>query len=71
LDYIPYKRNKDIEYLSYEESKKWILNNYGKITVKIFREYCKNNTLPIFIPKKPERFYDNFNWIDFLSKNKL
>lgn len=68
LDYKPYKRDKDIKYLSYEESKNWILNNYGKITVKIFREYCKNNTLPIFIPKKPDRLYDNFNWIYFLSK---
>jgi hypothetical protein len=68
LGYKPYRRT-DNNYLKYEEAKKYIDENIGKITSKEYREMSKSNKLPIFLPKKPEKYYDNFTWGDYLSNN--
>jgi len=68
LDYLPFKRTEK-NYLDYNDAKVWICNNFGKITSKDYREKSKNNEIPIFLPKKPERFYENFSWGEFLSDN--
>ena len=45
------------DFLSYEESKKWIKNN-KKITRKSEWDiFCKENTFPCFLPKCPEKTY--------------
>lgn len=68
LDYTPFKRI-DKNYLDYNDAKVWIYDNLGKITSRDYREKSKNNEIPIFLPKKPERFYENFSWSEFLSNN--
>jgi hypothetical protein len=74
LGYKSKSRKKGLTYLDYEDSKSWILDNYGKLTTSKFRELSKNNELPIFIHKKPERYYGKiFSWSDYLDtarKNK-
>jgi hypothetical protein len=61
-------RNKSL-YWSYTESKQFLNLTYGNITVSKFRELCKKNELPLNIPKKPERIYENFNYKEFLKLN--
>jgi hypothetical protein len=68
LDYVPFKRT-NVKYLDYNEAIEWISNNFGHITSKDYREKSKKNEIPIFLPKKPERVYKNFNWCEFLSNN--
>jgi hypothetical protein len=68
-DYLGINLNRNIEYLTYEEAKEWIKNNYPSITVKQYRNMAKNNEFPIFISKKPERKYENFIWADYLYNN--
>ena len=58
-------------YWSYIESKKYLNNEFGDLTITQFRELCKNNLLPIEIPKKPERVYKNFNFKEFLRVNYI
>jgi hypothetical protein len=61
------RRNR--EYLDFESAKEWIKNNYGKITVEEYRKKSKDDTLVEFLPKKPEKFYNNFKWSEFLYSN--
>lgn len=68
LGYEPFKRY-NVEYLDYNQAKLWIINNFGPITSKDYREKSKNNELPIFLPKKPEKVYENFKWSEFLCNN--
>ena len=70
-DFLNYKSNfrKNREYLEFEDAKIWIKNNYGKITVDEYRQKSKNNTLVDFLPKKPEKYYKDFKWSEFLFTN--
>lgn len=70
-DFLGYKSNKriGIKYLDYDSAKKWILENWGRISCKEYREKSKNNDIPIFLPKKPEKTYENFKWSDYLEYN--
>ncbi len=68
LDYVPFKRI-NAEYLDYDSAKLWISENFGPITSKNYREKSKNNEISIFLPRKPERVYENFKWGEFLSTN--
>jgi len=70
-DFLDYKPVRIIngEYLNYEDAKIWISNNFSNIVTSEYREKSKNNELPIFLPKKPERVYENFNWGEFLATN--
>jgi hypothetical protein len=55
-------------FLSYEESKKWINENYGQINYTEFKKLQDTNMLPNFIPKKPHNTYNEFkSWFDFLG----
>ena len=58
-------------YLTYDDSKEWIIKNIGIITSKKEWKYLvSNKKIPYFIPNRPERFYKNRGWIslgDFLS----
>lgn len=58
-------------YLTYDDSKEWIIKNIGIITSKKEWKYLVyNKKIPYFIPNRPERFYKNRGWIslgDFLS----
>jgi hypothetical protein len=71
-DFLQYNFNKVDKslYLSYDDAKKWINNNLPTITTSDYRNMSKNNILPKFLPKKPEKYYDNFKFSDFLEKNK-
>ena len=59
------------KYLTYEDSKEWIIKNIGIINSKKKWKYLvSNEIIPYFIPNRPERFYKNRGWIswgDFLS----
>lgn len=70
-DFLGYKSKKRIgyKYIPHEEAKEWVKDNFGSITSKEYRIKSKNNEIPIFIPKKPERYYENFTWSDFLYSN--
>jgi hypothetical protein len=63
--------NKKIKYISYEDAKKYIVDNsLTKLTSKDWRKI----EIPIFIPRRPERYYKNrgwINWSDFLSNDKI
>lgn len=69
--FLGYKSKKRIgyKYIPYQEAKEWVKTNFGKITSKDYRTKSKNNEIPIFIPKKPEKYYENFSWSDFLYNN--
>jgi hypothetical protein len=55
------------DYWNYEKCKEFLMVKYGNMTVKDFRKLCKDNELPIQIPKKPERVFNDFNYSDFLN----
>lgn len=65
----------NVNYISYEEAKKYINTNFKEIkTSKNWKEYAKENKVPQFIPNRPERYYKNRNWKswgDFLGTNKI
>lgn len=48
------------EFLSYDDSKKWINNTFGNISRSEFKKLIKENKLPSFIPKKPDKTYNEF-----------
>ena len=60
---------KNVKYWSYDKAKKYLNEKYGKIVTSDFRTLCKNNELPLEIPKKPERVYSNFNYKNFFNPN--
>jgi hypothetical protein len=64
--------NKDKKFLNYEEAKKWIKTNVPNIKSFVdWKNQCKSNKIPIFIPKCPHLTYKNKGWLswgDFLSK---
>lgn len=58
-------------YLSYEEAKGWVKSLNLKSSVE-WRKYISGKIsdlppLPLSIPKKPDNFYENFEWTDFLG----
>jgi hypothetical protein len=55
------------DYWDYDTCKKFLFDNYGKLTYKTFRLFSRNNTLPRGIPKKPEKVFENFTASDFFS----
>lgn len=63
-----------INYLSYEDAKKYIKENFSEIrSEKIWKNYVKNNKIPNIIPNHPELYYNRKNrgwigWKDFLNK---
>lgn len=62
--------NKNINYISYEESKKWIKDNLVCVSAKEWKSIKK----PDFIPNKPNRYYEKRGWKswgDFLGTNKI
>lgn len=74
LGYEPKKRSNKNEYLSYNEAKVWISKNLPNVkTAKAYRELALLNKLPIFIHKKPERFYKKefLSFYDYLGKIKI
>jgi hypothetical protein len=54
-------------YWSYYKCKEYLRENYGVMTAQKFRQLCKEKKLPLEIPKKPERVFENFNYCDFLN----
>jgi hypothetical protein len=68
-DCLPNCRVTNIDYWSYDKAKQYLNEKYGKITGDTFRSLHKNHELPIEIPKKPERVYDNFSYKTFLNPN--
>ena len=73
LNFKPYKRDKNNIYLSYDDAKKWIDDNFIKLSRDDFNKLSKDDELPLFIPKKPDRYYksDGFKHSDFYkSLNK-
>jgi len=70
--------NKKTEkYISYNDAKKYIKENLNEITtLKMWKEYTKNNKIPEIIPNRPERYYNNKNrgwisWGDFLGTGRI
>jgi hypothetical protein len=63
--------NRKIKYISYEDAKKYIVDSsLTQLTSKDWRKI----EIPIFIPRRPERYYKNRGWIDwsdFLSNDKI
>jgi hypothetical protein len=55
--------------LEYDEAKKWIRENLGKISSEEYRKKAKLKQFPDFLPNKPERQYENFKWGEFLENN--
>ena len=72
LGFKPFKRDKNNKYLSYEDAKKWVKENINiELTAQKFRLMSKNDEFPIFIPKKPERYYKSnwISWYDWLGRD--
>lgn len=70
-DFIGYKSifRKNKNYLNFEDARIWIKNNYGKITVSEYRKMSSENLLYELLPKKPEKYYKNFKWSEYLFTN--
>ena len=70
-DFIGYKSifRKNKNYLNFEDARIWIKNNYGKITVSEYRKMSSENLLDELLPKKPEKYYKNFKWSEYLFTN--
>jgi hypothetical protein len=70
-DFLGYKSKfrKNKNYLDFESARIWIKDNYGKITTEEYRKMSKNNTLSDLLPKKPEKFYKDFKWSEYLFTN--
>ena len=65
------KWDNDVNYLSYEEGKKFLLK-YNLKTEKDYYMFIKHNK--INLPLKPNRFYKNRGWVswgDFLGTGKI
>lgn len=62
-------------YLTYIDAKEWILKNISPIKSKShWKLRVYDNSIPTFIPNRPERFYKNRGWIswgDFLSNGRI
>lgn len=69
LGYKPFRRKIGLEYLDYESAKKWIKENFGNMSSKEYREISKIDNFPLFLPKKPERYYKHFKWSEYLYSN--
>ena len=71
LGYTTNIRKKYLSYLSYDDAKIWISDNIGQITSKEYRKLSNDNKLPIFISRKPERYYKGiFTWVNYLGTKK-
>ena len=57
-------RDRNIEYMSYEEASGFVQNLKIK-TYKEWREFCKSDKKPKELPLKPERIYKDFGWKGF------
>ena len=68
-DFLSFER---IKYLTYEESKIYIRNNFNIKTIRDWRNLINEKKLPDNIPKTPNKVYDEWiNWYDFLkNENK-
>ena len=66
-DILPSSRNVKQNYLDYQKAKEYLKHNFNIKNVAEFRSLTKENKIPNFIPKKPERFYKNFSYLDFLK----
>lgn len=58
-------------YLPYEECKLYLKNNFTIKSSMDFRLLCKEQKIPNFIPKKPERVFQDFSFGDFLSTGNI
>lgn len=65
--------NKTINYISYESAKVWLIDN--NIDIKSVKNWKLNlDKIPSFIPKRPDRYYKNRNWVswpDFLGNKRI
>lgn len=66
---------KSLNYLSYDDAKKWIKNNLNISNVKSWKILVKENKIPEIIPNHPENYYKKKNrgwlgWKDFLGTSK-
>lgn len=70
-DFLGYesKVRRGWKYLSYNDAREWIKNNFGSISSYDYRIKSKNNEIPNFLPKRPDKCYKDFNWCDFLYSN--
>jgi hypothetical protein len=63
------------KYLSYEDSKKWISENLGLLSISMYKNMYRNNkNFPNFIPKSPDTTYKNngwISWLDFLGRDYI
>jgi hypothetical protein len=71
------KFSNDVSYISYEEAKVWIKDNLNDVNTLIaWKNKAKLNTIPNFIPNRPERYYSFKNrgwvsWGDFLGTGNI
>jgi len=76
-----YKNFSNIKYLSYEDCKSYIKNNFPEIVNKGSWVKLDKSTLPIEVPKRPDYIYKDKGWVSWeafldsklspLSKSKL
>lgn len=68
VDWFDFLGKEKNVFLSHDDSKNWIKQNYNKINVADFKRLCKDGVLPSFIPRKPYNTYKDFvSWFDFLG----
>ena len=61
-DWLGIERKKPIsDYLNYEEAKSYV-NKLKIINLKQWSNLCKSGSLPVNIPKDPNRYYKNKGW---------
>ena len=62
-----YKNKRNIDYISYDKCKDYILKNFPEIIGKDKWGDLDKNKLPLFIPKRPDYVYKRKGWINWES----
>lgn len=69
----PCDKLKTLNYISYDEAKKYIKEHITAKSIESWKVLAKNNEIPDIIPNRPDRYYKKrgwVNWYDFLGKSK-
>lgn len=67
LDNSTYKNLRNIKYLSYKDTKKYILSEFPEIINKQAWSNLDKTRLPVYIPKRPDYVYKNQGWLNWES----
>jgi hypothetical protein len=56
-------------YLPYDKAKEYVLEQHPRITTRAQYWRWHDDYKPAFLPKRPDKVWDDFSWNDFLNTN--